>query len=170
VVILVHLATRATARNVERRAAAKLMLMRRLYEHGYSREQIIGLLRFIDFRLRLPEPEERRVWTARRQIEEEHQMPCLTYPERLSREEGRAEGRREGLLEALELGLASRFGAEGAALLDDARRHAGVERLCNSWPRWPPVPGWPSCGQSLRAIRGNTTVRPAPGRRARRVS
>jgi hypothetical protein len=40
-------------------------------------------------------------------------MLYVTSFERLAREEGHTEGLREGLLEAIELGLKLRFGAEG---------------------------------------------------------
>jgi hypothetical protein len=124
VVILAHLAAQETRSDTAGRASTKLTLIRRLYERGYSREQVIGLFRFIDWVLRLPTELDRAVW---RQIQEEQEargMPYVTSFERLAREEGREEGLREGLRRGLALALEARFGAQGQTLIEELRRVA----------------------------------------------
>ena len=48
VIVMAHLKTKATQRNPENRLQWKPSLVRRLYERGYSREDIRELFRFID--------------------------------------------------------------------------------------------------------------------------
>src|SRR5262249_25649488 len=73
--------------------------------------------RLVDRMMTLPEALEPLFRQEHEQWEKEKQMPFVTPYERRLREEGRAEGLREGLLEAIELGLKLRFGAEGLQCL-----------------------------------------------------
>ena len=54
VVVMAHLRTKATHRNPESRLQWKLSLTRRLFERGYNRQDILGLFRFIDWVMVLP--------------------------------------------------------------------------------------------------------------------
>jgi hypothetical protein len=113
-VVLAHLAAQETRGDVDRRQGLKLALTRRLYERGYTREQIIKLYRFIDWLLALPEEREQQVWREIRSYEEERQMPYITSAERIGMEQGlqqgRAEGHLEGKREALRRVIRARFG------------------------------------------------------------
>src|SRR5689334_3098770 len=51
---------RETKTDPESRLSAKLIVLRRLYELGYNREQILGLFRFVDWVMGLPSGLERR--------------------------------------------------------------------------------------------------------------
>ena len=53
-VVMAHLQARATRRDPEGRLQGKLRLIRRLYERGYARQDVLELLRFIDWVLTLP--------------------------------------------------------------------------------------------------------------------
>ena len=55
VVVMAHAGTRATATDPYARLDWKFRLTRRLFERGYDRQQIIGLYRFIDWVMALPE-------------------------------------------------------------------------------------------------------------------
>jgi hypothetical protein len=114
-VVLAHLTAQETRQDAEGRAQAKVRLTRRLYSLGYSREQIVGLYRFLDWLLRLPAALDRQVWQTIRQYEEEQHMTYITTAERI----GMEQGRREGLLEGIALGLRLKFGAAGQALMDE---------------------------------------------------
>jgi hypothetical protein len=59
-VVMAHLQNRATRRDPEGRLQGKLRLVRRLYERGYARQDILELFRFIDWVLTLPPGLERR--------------------------------------------------------------------------------------------------------------
>lgn len=104
VVALAHLAAQDTKGDVPGRERAKLALVRRLYDRGFSREHILSLFRFIDWLLALPEDREQALRRTLRTMEEEGQMPYITSIERLSRAEGREEGREEGQKEGREEG------------------------------------------------------------------
>ena len=99
-VILAHLAAQDTRQDLPERQRAKLGLIRRLYDKGYSKERVLSLFRFIDWLLALPRAAEREVRHTIAQWEEERQMPYITSVERLALEEGREEGREEGLKQA----------------------------------------------------------------------
>ena len=106
VVVMAHLKTKATHRNPESRLQWKLSLVRRLFERGYSREDILGLFRFIDWIMVLPDELARSFKAEVRSSEEAQRMRYVTSIERLAREEGMLEKAREVLI----VGLQTRFG------------------------------------------------------------
>jgi hypothetical protein len=118
-VILAHLSAQDTRRSVAGRQVAKLALVRRLYERGYSRERILSLFRFIDWLLALPQAAEDQVWDDITKLEEGHKMTYITSVERRGIEKGRQEEARRALRRVLE----RRF---GAAASDVVERLEGV--------------------------------------------
>ena len=76
----------------------KWYLIRRLYERGYSREEIIALFKFIDWVIRLSDEEEIRLRDEIKTLEEVKKMPYITSVERI----GRAEGLQQGLQQELQ--------------------------------------------------------------------
>jgi hypothetical protein len=117
-IVAAHLAARETRRKPGERLTAKLSLIRRLYSFGYDREKILGVFRFVDWVMRLPEDLDRRFWDEMRLFEEEAGMPYITSVERL----GRQAGLREGLLDGLELALKLKFGASGLEIMPEIRQ------------------------------------------------
>jgi len=119
-VILAQLAANATRRSPGRRADAKLTLIRRLYQIGFDRAEIVELFRFIDWLVQLPEDLDLQVWHQLQALEEVRRMPYVTSVERLGiargRAEGLTEGLRAGLLRGLRPLLGLKFPAEGEAL------------------------------------------------------
>jgi hypothetical protein len=79
----------------------KWYLTRKLYERGYSREEIIALFKFIDWVIQLSDEEEIRFRADVKTLEEVNKMPYITSVERI----GRAEGLQEGLQQGLQQGL-----------------------------------------------------------------
>jgi hypothetical protein len=75
VVVRAHLASQATAKAIDNRQAAKVALIRGLYERGYERERVLELFRLIDWMLALPREQELMVWREVARIEEERKMP-----------------------------------------------------------------------------------------------
>ena len=84
------------------RSTAKLSLSRRLYERGHRREEVIGVLLFIDALMRLPGPLELQYRNDLDQIEGEYNMPYMSTFEK----HARLDSRREDVIDALE----ARFG------------------------------------------------------------
>ena len=131
IVVMAHLQTQATRRNPEARLNEKLQIVRRLYERGYSRQDVLNLFRFIDWVLVLPADLEAHFQVELANFEAERNMPYVTSIERMGiekglqqgrqegrqqgRQEGRQQGRQEGILQGeaalLRRQLVRRFGA-----------------------------------------------------------
>ena len=95
-VVAAHLAAQATGGDMELRKVLKGQLARRLYERGYSKKEILELLRLIDWLLVLPKGLEIAFRAELTTFEREKTMPHITSFERLSREEGLQEGLQQG--------------------------------------------------------------------------
>jgi hypothetical protein len=106
-VVMAHLQMRATRRNFENRLQWKMRLVRRLYERGYARQDVLELFRFIDWVLTLPEGLEARFRTELARFEEETQMPYITSIERM----GIEQGIQQGEIILLKRQLTRRFGS-----------------------------------------------------------
>ncbi len=115
VVTLAQLAAMETRGNARDRFREKFALTRRLYEHGFDRQRVIGLLKFIDWGLTLPEELQAEFHDKLSEYEEEHKMPYVTSFERIGIEkgmaQGMAQGKAEGKAELLLRMLERRFGA-----------------------------------------------------------
>jgi hypothetical protein len=119
IVVMAHLQTQATRRNPEARLNEKLQIVRRLYERGYSRQDVLNLFRFIDWILVLPAGLEARFQVELANFEAERNMPYVTSIERMGIEKGLQQGRQEGRQEGIQQGetsllrrlLVRRFGA-----------------------------------------------------------
>ena len=75
---------------------AKWYLIRKLYDRGYSREEIIALFKFIDWVIRLSATEEIRLWDELQTLEEVNRMPYVTSVERIGMERGLQQGLQQG--------------------------------------------------------------------------
>ncbi len=133
---LVQLRKLQAGRDSTRRYTYKVALVRALYRRGYQRDDVLKLLRFMDYLLRLPKPLVRRFRQDVTLIEGELQMPYLTSWERTARQEGieagRQEGREEGRLAVVDLlrqTLEIRFGAVPPQLLEQIGQCQDVARL-----------------------------------------
>lgn len=114
VIVMAHLKTKATQRNPQNRLQWKLSLVRRLYERGYSREDIRELFRFIDWIMVLPKELALSFKTEVRSYEEGNRMRYVTSIERLAKEEGIVENARESVIAILE----TRFGEVPSSLVE----------------------------------------------------
>ena len=103
VVVMAHLKTQDTRSNYEERKAWKFYLSRRLYERGYKRGDIIQLLRFIDWIMRLPKDLENGFWQDIHRYEEEKNMPYIMSIEQSAIKRGIEQGVRQMLLDALDV-------------------------------------------------------------------
>ena len=99
VVVMAHLKTRDTHNDEEARKKWKLYLVRRLYERGYRREDIINLFHFIDWLMRLPEEMEESFWAEMHQYEEGKKMEYITSVERIGIKKGIEQGMQQGILQ-----------------------------------------------------------------------
>jgi hypothetical protein len=88
VVVMAHLKTQETRRDSGSRKVWKLTLVKRLYELGYDRSDILNLFKFIDWVMILPGGLEPVFWQELEAYEEERQMPYVTSVERIGMEKG----------------------------------------------------------------------------------
>ena len=125
--------TQRTREHPHERYAAKVKLIKGLYERGWAAEDVRQLFRVIDWMINLPKPLELDFCHEIKQYEEEKHMPFITTPERIGREEGRAEGRAEGLskglINGIEVALELKFGEVGLRLLPEIRAIADEAKL-----------------------------------------
>ncbi len=116
-VVMAHLQAKRTKDQTPSRLSWKLRLVRRLYERGYPRQDVLELFRFIDWVLALPQELEQQFRNEVRKFEEKSHMRYVTSIERLGREEGllegiqkgRQEGQQEGQVKVLRRQLTRRF-------------------------------------------------------------
>ena len=92
VVVMAHLTAQSTQGQADERFRWKLRLIRGLYERGYRRTRIAGLLRFIDWVLALPKEMEKALWSEVRKIEEVIKVRYVSSFEQLAIERGLEQG------------------------------------------------------------------------------
>ncbi len=94
-------------------------LIRRLYERGFEREDIIQLFHFIDWVMALPEELEQEVWEEIQAYEREQRMPYISSVERIGLTKGLQQGLEQGRQQALRILLRlmeGRFGSIPSSL------------------------------------------------------
>lgn len=117
-VVMAHLKTKATHRNPENRLEWKITLVKRLYERGYTREDILELFRFIDWVMVLPEELARGFKEEIRSYEEAQRMQYVTSIERMAIQEGIEQGiLQNGRDDVIEI-LKTRFGVVPSSIVD----------------------------------------------------
>jgi len=92
VVVMAHLKTQETSNSNIDRKKWKLYLARYLYERGYKRDDMIQLLKFIDWIMRLPEDLKSLFWQEIKEYGEGKQMPYLTSLEQTAMKKGMQQG------------------------------------------------------------------------------
>lgn len=120
-VVMAHLFAVQTKSDRLQRKQQKLALVRRLYEQGFERSDIINIFGFIDWMMTLPAQLEAEFWQEYRAFEESKSMQYVTSVERF--------GIRQGLLEGIEVGLKLKFGTLGLSLLPEISTIEDVEQL-----------------------------------------
>jgi hypothetical protein len=92
VVIAAHLAAQATRNEPEPRFNLKWQLTRKLYEKGYTKQEVLNLYRLIDWVLVMPAEMELAFEQKMLAYEETNSMPYITSIERIGIDKGRQEG------------------------------------------------------------------------------
>ncbi len=128
-VVLAHSRALDTRQDAARRQRYKIRLVKGLYEHGWSAEEVRQLFRVIDWLLDLPAELKQAFEEELHAYEEEKQMPYITSIERSGIEKGRQEGLEEGLQEAIATALGEKFKAAGKRLLPSIRAIHDLEQL-----------------------------------------
>ena len=125
VVVMAHLKAQATRRDDQQRKVWKLSLIRRLYEGGYTRQEVINLFRFIDWVMILPEALKQEFWRSLKTYEEERQMPFITSVEEIGFERGLQQGMERGLQQGVERGIELGLQQQRSLILKLLQRRVG---------------------------------------------
>ncbi len=104
VVVRAHLKAIETRRKPLDRLHWKITLVKALYDAGYNRQNIVDLLRFIDWVMVLPKDLENQFEDEMTTYEEEQKMPYIASFERRAMEKGMEKGLEQGLEQGLERG------------------------------------------------------------------
>ncbi|MCT7956096.1 transposase [Laspinema palackyanum] len=128
-----HLKTQATNRKMDERKQWKWILIRSLFDRGYSREEVENLFRFIDRMMSLPKQLEQQLRTELIEYREEKQMPFISPMEELIQEEAMERGLQQGTLQTqreniLDL-LQVRFGEVPQSLVEAVNRLEDISTL-----------------------------------------
>ncbi len=105
-VVMAHLKTQETKRNPKQRKQWKFGLMRRLYEQGWSKQEIFYFYEFVDWVMILPAELETQFWQELKQFEEVRKMRYVTNAERFALREAEEKARLEVAQELLRMGMA----------------------------------------------------------------
>lgn len=124
-VVMAHLKAMETRNDRIERKQQKLVLVRRLYEQGLRREDVINLFGFIDWMMTLPGQLEEEFWQEYRDFEESLSMQYVTSVERFGIEKGKL----EALLKGIALGLKLKFGKSGQDLFPEIESIQDVSLL-----------------------------------------
>ena len=85
VLVMAHLRTQATTKNLTGRLQWKLSLVKRMYELGYTREKILQLFDLIDRLMALPPNLDLNFKTELKQFEDDKKMAYITSVQRIER-------------------------------------------------------------------------------------
>jgi hypothetical protein len=122
-VVMAHLKAQETRQDAAGRKEWKLYLVRRLYERGYSREDILNLFHLIDWVMSLPKELDETFWQEVQEIEERKRMPYVTSVERIGIEKGIEQGIQQGIQQGAQRQLLRvlehRFEFVPVAIMDD---------------------------------------------------
>ena len=116
--VMAHLKTRATRNNPVDRLRWKLRLVRRLYEMGYERQDVLELFRLLDWLLRLPPELDIAFHQELGQYEARKGMRYITQIERSGIRKGIQKGIQRGAASVLQRQIHRRFGEVPESLLD----------------------------------------------------
>jgi len=109
VVALAQLAAHRRSSDPERKASKRGIIWL-LYDSGYGRDEILALLRFIDWMLRLPPALEQELRSELIALEEQKKMSYVMSIERMAEERGEARGEQRGEARMLTRLLTLKFG------------------------------------------------------------
>jgi len=129
IVVLSQLKAMETRNDPEARTTLKFDLVKRLYQKGYKKKDVVQLFSFIDWVMSLPEELSQRFWDRLISFEEGYKMPYVTSVEKIGIKKGLQQGM---LLEAREMlveVLNERFGRISAKLSEQLKGIDSRERL-----------------------------------------
>ena len=125
VITMACLRTMFTRDDAQRRFQSKLYITRVLYSRGYTKDEVIAVLRFVDWIMELPEILTQQYDTAVRELEKEVGMEYRMGVEVQAEARGMQQGMQNSTLEILR----AKFGQTQGSLVDAVRRTSDIETL-----------------------------------------
>lgn len=129
VVVMAHLKAQATHRQWADRLRWKINLLKQLYDRGYSRQDVLELLRFIDWILVLPAELEESFQEEIQRYEKERNMQYVTSWERRWIAQGVEQGIEQGIEQAIIDILETRFVTVPTTLIEHIQRFQDHDEL-----------------------------------------
>ncbi|MEZ4528854.1 MAG: hypothetical protein R2941_23325 [Desulfobacterales bacterium] len=126
VAVMAHLKTLETRKDKQSRLNYKLALSKNLYRHGWTKDDIIRLYRFIDWIMVLPAEMENIYHEKLMEYEREVNMQYITTAERIGMEKGMEKGI---LLGSLQTVLEMKFGDRWLEIYPKIKRIKKKDRL-----------------------------------------
>ncbi|MEO5334050.1 MAG: DUF4351 domain-containing protein, partial [Magnetococcus sp. YQC-5] len=102
IVTLAHMQAKKTKGQMASRYQVKIKLIRSLQQRGFSHQQAIDLLRFIDWVLHLPKELDEQLMAEIIESEETQNMPYISSFERIGEERGEKKGEAKMLTRLLQ--------------------------------------------------------------------
>ena len=112
IVTMVHWRAIKTARNKNKRVNEKISLIKHLYKKGFSKQDIINLMRFIDWVIEIPQDLEPLFDKEMEIFEKEEKMYYITQMQRPSYEKGQEEGEKKGIAKIISKLIAKKFDSQ----------------------------------------------------------
>ncbi len=103
IMVMAHLKTQTTTRNLPERQQWKWTLVRALLSKGYSKDEVVDLFRFVDRMMALPNALQRQFQTELIRDREERQMPFISRFEEIVQEDTTLKTLRENIFEILQV-------------------------------------------------------------------
>lgn len=118
IIVMAHLKTKATTKNLTEREQWKWNIVRPLYQKGLTRFDIINLVKFIDKMMTLPPPLQTEFNDKLEQHEKELNMPFLSTIEEMAEERGARKISQNNIIKI----LANRFNSVPELMSDSLKK------------------------------------------------
>ncbi len=133
IIVMAHLKTKVTTKDLTQREQWKWNLVRPLYQKGLTKFDIINLVKFIDKMMTLPPPLQLEFNHKLEQYEKELNMPFLSTIEELAEERGQVKGKQIGAKETCQQNifdlLENRFGTLPETLIETLQQIDDITTL-----------------------------------------
>jgi hypothetical protein len=131
IIIMAHLKTLATTRNLAKRAKWKWAIIQKIYERGFSERDIVTLFNIIDSMMALSKSLQADLIKKVNRLEQERIMPLVSPSVQLAKKQGEQECKQDLIIKV----FSQRFGVIEQILIEQIRKLSDeqLEELTNVW-------------------------------------
>ena len=120
--VMAHLKTQSTTKNLSERAEWKLELIKTLYERGYTDLEVVNLFKFMDKMMTVTPELQEQIKTKIRQYEAEREMPFLSTFEEMAEKRGEERAEKSNSKKSIISLLKKRFGELPESLIESVNK------------------------------------------------